>query len=65
MKLNEIRKEMRVWIINCYGGKRQSARVVGIRHIRVNNRWLRYVALLVKQKYFTTRWARDLRITAA
>lgn len=68
MRLDEIREGMRVWIISCYGGKRQLATVVGIRHICVNNRRLRYVALSVKRRgikrYYTDRWARDLRKTA-
>lgn len=65
MRLSEIKKEMQVGIVNPYNAKLQSATVIGIRHIRVNNRWLRYISLFFKikgRKYYTTAWARNLRL---
>ena len=77
MRLNEITNRMKVWIIDCYGGKRRPATVIGFRTLRVNNRWLRYVSVrLHKQRnsknnfgfnhyYYTDCWARNLRETSS
>jgi hypothetical protein len=69
MRLDEIEEGMKVWVIGCYGSKSWPATVLGIRFVHIENRWLRYVALLVKdhhgRQHHAISWARNLRKTSS
>jgi hypothetical protein len=64
MRLNEIKRGMFVWMISPYNNQKKPATVIGLRHLKVNGRWMRYVSLSYEFnncKYYTTAWARNLR----
>lgn len=66
MKIDDVTRGMKVYVPNCYSPHEYKLGIVmGIRSIRVNDRWMRYVVLKMRDKnkhyYITSRWARVLR----